>query len=66
MNAQSGAHELLEAAWNGEERCLAHGHKFDVTGRTPCIVESDHGPEVWCVQCADHYEREIVLEVAEL
>ena len=54
------AAKLLQAADTGAARCLAHGHTFD-GDREPVIVEKAGGTlEVWCRECADYYDQEIV------
>jgi len=57
--------QLIEAAENDDVRCLAHGHTFDT--REPVVVEKVDGKlEVWCRQCADHYDQDMTFsEVSE-
>lgn len=56
------AEQLLEGARNDDVRCLAHGHTFDDGRREPVVVEKVDGKlEVWCRQCADHYDEKITF-----
>lgn len=60
------ARQLLEAARNDDVRCLAHGHTFDDV-REPVVVEKVDGKlEVWCRQCADHYDQQMAFEEVDV